>query len=283
MSKALFVNEADLCAQFVSYLPTGWTAYPESAGFDLLLVREDGTQIGVEAKMTLNAKVLLQAVEGLHARYKGGVNGPDYRAALVPYGTAGADMSALASRLGVTVIECKNERIRLSEIEKRMERYEPSERDHVREYVERWSKSEFRPFTPELPKPDDYDWKLMWNDLCPHERCEVPDYVPDVVAGASGPSQLSKWKIKAIKICILLEKRGYVTGMDFIELDINRQRFIEMGWLKPERLSTDKRRSICRVGDFPLDLRKAHPVNYGQIEADFEKWATKEMLEGITL
>ncbi|TIU81425.1 MAG: hypothetical protein E5W01_20510, partial [Mesorhizobium sp.] len=67
-AKAVFESEAALCAAFIARLPKDWTAYPETAGFDILLVRgADGAQIGVEAKMTLNAKVLMQAVEGLYS------------------------------------------------------------------------------------------------------------------------------------------------------------------------------------------------------------------------
>ena len=54
-----FAKESDLCAAFLASLPEGWTAYPETAGFDILLGREvDGFQIGIQAKLRLNAKVI---------------------------------------------------------------------------------------------------------------------------------------------------------------------------------------------------------------------------------
>ena len=49
-----------------------WTSYPETEGWDLLLVREDGLQLGIEAKLALNLEVLVQAL----GRGRDGV-GPD--------------------------------------------------------------------------------------------------------------------------------------------------------------------------------------------------------------
>ena len=45
-----FETEAELCAAFIEDMKTqrGWIVYPETAGFDILLVREDtGHQLGV--------------------------------------------------------------------------------------------------------------------------------------------------------------------------------------------------------------------------------------------
>ena len=56
-----YAREADLCADFISIVDkTGdWICYPETAGFDILLQRKaDDVQIGVEAKLKLNAKVI---------------------------------------------------------------------------------------------------------------------------------------------------------------------------------------------------------------------------------
>ncbi|TJW82546.1 MAG: hypothetical protein E5V92_22110 [Mesorhizobium sp.] len=228
----------------------------------------DGAQIGVEAKMTLNAKVLLQATEGL---YQGRANGereaPDFRAALVPHGAAGVEMKAIARYLGITVVEVQSQASRDEEA-----------RAEARALAERWGLTSRRrlendkpAFTPELPKAGGFEWREEWVDHCPSERCKVPDYVPDVAAGASGPSQLSEWKIKAIKVCIVLERRGFVTPADFRHLKIDRKRWLDMRWLTP---AEERGRYI--PGRSPLNLRAAHPVNYGQVEADFDKWKPEE-------
>lgn len=75
-----FETEAALCQAFIRSVPAEWIVYPETAGWDILLVhRIGGWQIGVEAKQTLNAKVLCQAIDGV--RYN--ADGPDFRAVLV--------------------------------------------------------------------------------------------------------------------------------------------------------------------------------------------------------
>lgn len=266
-SKSIFENEAALCAAFIAALPKGWIAYPETAGFDILLVRvSDGAQVGVEAKMTLNAKVLLQAVEAMYSSWHPRTEGPDFRAALVPYGTAGMDLATIAGILGVTVIQCRAADEGDIEVERQVARYG--------EFYRKYATREYKPFVPDLPGPS--DWRERWVDLCPLERCKVPEYVPDVIAGASGPSQLSEWKIKAIKICIVLERRGYLTPQDFAHISIHRKRWHDMGWISHDHDSHDRGRFIA--GNAPLNLRAAHPVNYAQIEADFDKWAPTSML-----
>lgn len=37
-----------MCAAFIAALPEGWVAYPETGGFDIVLLRSaDGFQIGI--------------------------------------------------------------------------------------------------------------------------------------------------------------------------------------------------------------------------------------------
>ena len=260
--KASFRNEAELCSTFISQLPPGWTAYPETAGFDIVVVRDaDGVQIGVEAKLALNAKVLLQATEGFGYWSQG--RGPDFRAVLVPFGRAGAEMVALARLLQVTVIEMKSK-----------EAYQALRNTGWRGF--RFVDRHVKKFTPELPELGQETWREVWIDQMPLQRLDLPAYVPDVAAGASGPSQLSEWKIKAIKIAVLLEKRGFVTIADFNAIRIHRQRWLQNRWLDLRVVDGVVVRGQYVKGPWLKDLRAAHPVNYGQIEADFEKWKPAE-------
>jgi hypothetical protein len=70
-----FESEAALCEAYVTAISTGhykqgkgWTIYPETSGWDLLLVRGDGVQIGIEAKLALNPLVVSQALPGVSMR-----------------------------------------------------------------------------------------------------------------------------------------------------------------------------------------------------------------------
>jgi hypothetical protein len=246
----VFSNEAELCAEFIKHNADKWDAYPETAGFDILMVRKsDGCQVGVEAKMRLNAKVILQAAEST-STYQIDASGPDYRAVLVPYDKAG-ELCGLLPRLQITCIRFG------IEIIDGYEKYgiPATEKVWQHEY---------------LPRPDICSWE-GWYDLCPAKRCKLPDYVPDVRAGCPSPVQLSDWKIRAIKIAIILEKEGGVTRADFKAIGIDMTRWTQGGWINRDNYG----KKIWRQGKMP-DFKSQHPTNYGQIEADYEKWRTTQ-------
>lgn len=72
-----FKTEAELCAAFAPVATAaGWTVYPETCGWDQLLVSGGGEQIGVQAKLRPNYEVLCQALEEYGS-------GPDWRCVLV--------------------------------------------------------------------------------------------------------------------------------------------------------------------------------------------------------
>lgn len=73
------ILESDLCKQFIQIAESeGWSCFPESSGFDILCCKQD-IQVGIQAKLHFNTKVLSQALPN-PLEY----NGPDYRAVLVP-------------------------------------------------------------------------------------------------------------------------------------------------------------------------------------------------------
>jgi hypothetical protein len=234
-----FKTEAELCAAFIPWAEKqGWRAYPETAGWDILLVRGDGYQIGVQAKLRLNAEVVVQAMEDRYRPW-----GPDFRAVLVPSPANGA-LTSICAALKITTVQFS---------------------------IERW-KSGPRPFVrPDLPKIGEqhFEWN-DWHELCPAERCTVPEYVPDVAAGAKSPVQLTDWKIRAIRLAVLLKRNGAVTRQDFKHLGLDHRRFTDF-WL--ERTPN----GFVNGGSFP-DFQKMHPRNYAEIEADFEKWAPRGLL-----
>lgn len=231
MKPALFAKESDLCAAFIAALPKDWTAYPETGGFDILLVRvADGFQIGVEAKLKLNAKVICQAAE-FEGHYYVDQPGPDCRAALIPEGVS-VDLAPLCRLIGITIIRM-------------------GERN--------W-------FNPQLPKVSGaYYSSDPWFERCPSKRIDLPDWVPDVTAGNSAPVALTDWKVRAIKIAITLSRRGFVTRKDFAFFKISMSRWTQERWIVQDG------QGGWKAGRLP-DFRAQHPINYPQIEADFDKW-----------
>lgn len=240
MPEFKFTKEAALCDFFIQALPDGWTAYPETCDFDIVLAHnETGTQIGVEAKLRLNAKVLLQALPDISYPRD---EGPDFRAVLVPHGKRN-EIAAVAKYLGITVI-CAD----------------GSAKRHM--------------FWPELPKivelSEHGKWSSYnddWEDYFPVKRLALPDFIPDTASGTPSPIKLTEWKIKAIKLIILLDRFGNVSRQDFNALRLNMGRWTQGRWLEPTNI-----RGVWKRGEGTPDLAAEHPKNFEEIREQTDDW-----------
>lgn len=240
-----FDTEADLCAAFIAEIGPEWICYPETAGWDILLVgKADGFQIGVQAKLKLNAHVITQAIEE-YGSFAADRAGPDCRAVLVPEDATGSGFGIIAEYLGITIMTMRR----------------PGKRPYYRN----------RNYQPGLPG-DEAHSSHDWHEWAPAKRHKLPEYVPDVAAGAKSPIQLSQWKIKAIKIAIIVEHRGFVTRSDFRHLQLDHRRWLTPGqcWL------------IVEDGRYvPTTLmpkfKEQHPRVYLEIERDAHRWMPKQM------
>jgi hypothetical protein len=238
----LFATEAALCAAFIADATESgdWIAYPETAAFDILLVRKsDGVQIGIEAKLVLNTKVLSQALpQALH--HTAAVSGPDYRAVLVPADKAGS-LETICAALGITVI-----------------RYRGKPEKGSYDYA--WKAA--HPFHPSLPVTAERYRRDEWHEWAPMERCALPDYIPDAVAGSSSPIRLTDWKVKAIKMSVLLETRP-VTRADFKALGMDPGR-----WTDPYTKWLVATPEGYVAGPGLPNFARQHPRNYAEVKAD---------------
>jgi hypothetical protein len=231
-----FATEVDLCARFLSALPEGWTPYAETAGWDILLVRDrDQLQIGIEAKLKFNLQVICQALEEHGGGWWATLEGPDCRAVLIPEGEPG--IGRVADYIGLTVIRVRTPQASLYGVPV---------------------------FSPDLPGGNSCN-DGRWHEWAPAKRCQLPDYVPDVRAGDSAPVQLTDWKIKALKIAATLELRGYVTRHDF-----NVHRLDHRRWMAPNSwLVRDGDRYVA--GSMP-NFKGQHPKVYAEILAEADQW-----------
>ncbi|WP_249352753.1 hypothetical protein [Pseudomonas asiatica] len=94
-------KESTLCEVFIKEFNQikGWTCYPEAAGFDVLVVNDDGRQIGVQAKLSLNAKVAEQILPNQGDDFWESP-GPDHRMVIVSKITdASAGIAKMLRRL----------------------------------------------------------------------------------------------------------------------------------------------------------------------------------------
>lgn len=200
MKPKAFATEADLCAAFLAWVAREHPeirAYAEWEGWDILLVYPKGWQVGVQAKLRLNADVILQAAPSV---WSGGL-GPDFRAILVPDTNP---LSSLASTLGVVVFR------RLGCYPK--DRFEPdlgcAHLDQHRHY------------------------KGSWVDWNPERRHELPPCATDSIAGSPCPVTLTPWKLGALAVLAELAVKGTVTTKD-VKVHVDHRRWTAGGWLEP--------------------------------------------------
>lgn len=242
--KAHFPTEAALCATFIHDMNgvDGWTCYPETAGFDVLAAHTGGRQIGVEAKLALNAKVADQILPNDYAaRYER--EGPDHRVVIVPCLTdASAGIAKMLRMLGVAV-------------------WVPRLTDRRDGYVPEFDVDRELRFDAIAAEADPrfhgiaigytlFDWN-------PATRCQLPDMVPDVPAGVPAPVRMTPWKAGALRVLALLKLHGRITAKDIAAQGISPSMWTQ-GWLAraPERgfwLACDKT---------PWRLGEQHPTEF---------------------
>lgn len=198
-----YKTERDLAESFAEAVRSqGWVVYPETGGYDLLLVAGSGVnctgivpgdQIGVEAKLQANLKVLEQA--RAHIRRPRSA-GPNFVAVLVP--RAVTEFRNLADDLGLLVIEGT-----------RRGRSHPD-------------------FGP-VPLP----FVPTHHRLYYPDPCSTPARPVDIPAGVPSPRSVTPWKVKAIRLCLLAEEKGYLTSADFRRDRVSMSRWKRNRWLEP--------------------------------------------------
>lgn len=251
-----FTSEEALCDAFLDTVPDTWQAYPETGGYDLVLVhKETGLQIAIEAKLRLNPKVLRQV---LPSSFMSADIGPDARAVLVS--EASEDMEFLARHTGVTVI--------------RLHKLDPGAR---RRFLDGNDGAEWQSF-PKLPVAKSgkqyvsvYE-RDRWFDLSPMHRIPLPEYIPQVKAGRPSPLILSDWKISSMKMIYWLEKNGSVTRQNFRNLRLNATFWMDHKHLQqgPNRGEWVPGRQFDRQKS---KLTAAHPEAWASIQEDYPKWS----------
>lgn len=199
-------TEAELCdALAVAARRDGWDVYPEVCGWDLLLVWNGTAKVerwehapAVEPgyQIAVEAKLRGNCDVLEEAVSRASYHGPDEVAVFVP--KAGRGFRELASRFGLRVLtleSCKGGdwgRIRASRYAERPRAYFPRAKG---------------------------------------KRLPLPAVPLQSSGGQPAPRTMSKWRVGALRICIALRARGYVTGADFRAQSISSGRWIAARWL----------------------------------------------------
>ena len=185
-------SEADLCAVFItnfSKMP-GWTCYPEAGGFDILAVHADGRQIGVQAKLSLNAKVAEQVLPCERDDFSE-MPGPDYRLVIVhKLTTASEGIARMLAMLGIRVLTPRQSRSSQGDV---------------------WTFGEFNHLLEASGQTTSYGHQYLF-DWNPATRCTVPSVLQNLPAGVPSPIRITPWKEAAVKVLALLRKQGFITA-----------------------------------------------------------------------
>ena len=209
-----FPTERALCDLFMAEMNAihGWTCYPETAGFDVLAAHESGRQIGVEAKLALNAKVADQILPpDYSARYEAA--GPDHRLVIVPCLTeASAGIARMLTLLGVAVWHPYHNGMRPTFDVDRSLRYDAIAGE-------------------DDPRFRDVGLGHTLFDWNPVKRCELPAMVPDVPAGVPAPLRMTPWKAGALRALALLRLQGFITAKQIAAQGISPSLWIQQ-WLE---------------------------------------------------
>jgi hypothetical protein len=231
-----FALESDLCSAFLAWQSKHHPdvkAYAEWAGWDILLVYPEGWQLGIQAKLRLNAQVILQAAPD---RWHEGTHGPDFRAILVPEHNG---WSAVAARLGLVTFWPVRRSFTRDALDSGIWEFTPGLRDG-------WRLGELK-----MPPAD------SWIDWNPVERHGLPPCDTDAIAGSPCPTTLTPWKLGALAVLATLEVRGTITAKHIRVLGINPSRWTQYEWLLPAEKRGDWRRGEkCPAFD------QQHPTAY---------------------
>ncbi|MDU4254588.1 hypothetical protein [Pseudomonas sp.] len=251
---APIAKESELCELFIHEFNQieGWVCHPESAGFDVLVVHEDGRQIGVEAKLSLNAKVADQILPNCGDDFYG-APGPDHRLVIVSKITdASAGIAKMLERLGVKVL-C---------VEDRWGRDGYEHTFWLRE----------RLLTHEEGKI--YFGHLRMFDWSPAERCHVPAVVSDLPAGVPAPVRITRWKEAAVKLVALMRNQGFVTVKQIAALGMGATSWTQPG-SKPAWLAKGPGRGQWVETEHMPAFDKQHPDLYALAVASIDAEANK--------
>lgn len=242
MKRTRWESEAALCEAFAAQARRhGWTVHAEVAGHDLMLIApqgvpahfEPGDQVAVEVKLQASVGLLRQL---LPPDLIGQTASADFHVAVVPSSGTVSDLRQVGRRLDIAVESAS-------------------------------------PDGPDIPFGGVFgEWgsARYWPRAARvGSRLWCPDVVVDTAAGVPSPRSTTRWKIAAVRFCLLHRNRTVVedsrsvlapvglTAMDFRSAGLDVRTFLRRGWA--EAVSTSGR-SICyRLIDAPDRPDHAYP------------------------
>lgn len=209
--KRLIPTETELCSIFMRDFneQPGWICYPETGGFDVLVAHESGRQIGVEAKLQLNAKVADQILPS-NSSMAWSRQGPDHRLVIVRSITeANAGIAKMLGQLGVSVWAPRVDTRLLKDGSWNSETYA-----HFHIHHEMWADGTVAQAPTSYGGREAYHSYVGLFDWNPEQRIDLPAAVPTVPAGVPAPVRMTPWKQAAVRVLARLRVQGAITARE---------------------------------------------------------------------
>jgi hypothetical protein len=242
----MFKTEKELCDKFSEHMRSyNWIIYPETCGWDLLLARNK-IQVGVQAKLKPNMKVITQALPNKITIQ----DGPHYRAVLlannmkIGYYGMNVDFIKLCNHLKILIF-----------VKHRYLDYQWISGIHNRDKINDYANIDFRY----------YRWntkKLEW----------LPPYVPEYEAGIPSPKSVTPYKIMLCRLEVLECQKGWICRDDVtkeakkVGLNINPSSILR-GYFRntKEPVSKKSRQKRWKLVDSYQTPSKLYPDVFGNI------------------
>lgn len=249
-----WTSEAQMLGAFLDGArAVGWEVYPETAGFDAVLVATEalaavcdhykvGDQVAVEAKLRPSMRVLVQALPP-----DGVLESPsaDFYVIVVPDRGGVHDLRRVVNRLDaeINVVAANPQR--------------PNSYS---------SRSPFGwTFGSECREHD--RWRRHIRN---GPRLWTPPVPVEVEAGVPSPSSVTPWKVAAVRLCLDLQGKR-LTTRTFKERGLSHRTFMDRGWL--EQVGRDGRHILYRLTDAEDRPDRKYPevtealVRSGEVQA----------------
>lgn len=240
-----YKTEVELCTEYAEWVRAhGFKVYPETSGWDLLLVATEkhgpvvvGDQIGVQAKLRANLEVLEQASrDDPEFTVYANARGPNWRVVLVP-DYSGA-FHEVARRLKLVVVAPRHS----------------------------------------FGTPMGFAPHAQYFHVESRRMPAKPEWVPDVEMwtppGAPSPRSLTKWKLAALRLCALAERRGYLTKADFAAAKVSMSRWVAAKgpkgantWIRGYRVDCGDGTTEYRYTLLPAAPHTQYPEEYAAVLA----------------
>tara|TARA_R100001143_G_scaffold7081_1_gene9364 strand:- start:83360 stop:83875 length:516 start_codon:yes stop_codon:yes gene_type:complete len=124
---------------------------------------------------------------------------------------------------------------------------------------------------PRTSRHHQFAWTHGWYEWGFAKQERLPALTPDVPVGVPAPVRLTEWKIKAIKLAVLLRKQESVTSAHFRMLDLSMTFFTQS---HPRRLVPGKERGEWIMGTGFPDFQAQHPDVWAHTVETYESWVS---------